>query len=526
MKKLQRFLAAVLCACVITGMMTHTAFAVSETGAASPSMFAVTRLTIIRLTIDAPGGKGKTPATTASLPSTARSVVEKVEWSGQLDIDGTFMPRVKYKVTVTLGIKPGSNCIFSDRSINATVNGNKADEVLWYANDKVTVSYTFPAYGTGSTLTSNWITMDGPAVGERPAATAHLASTASTYVSSIRWEGALDSNGCFQAGTEYTAYLTLRVKDEFKDRKFSTKSFDAYVNGVLIDEVTRISDKELIIPVEFERLPGAAPAAARVLEEAYLTIAAPEAGKTAVNAAEVRSTDGCYVKDVKWIGALDNGRFQSGVEYTAIITLGIPSGSNVKFSDTVFDAVVNGVVIDAATLTRVSDMELIVPVEFVKTAAGLTGGTIPAAGTAYANTQMVEIDGKKVEFQMYALKDDHGETNYIKVRDLALALNGTAAQFGVDWNGAVNLTSGSAYIPNGSENKTPFTGDRSYTVPTASTNVNGAASDLVAIYLEDDAGGGYTYYQLRDLGRKMGFNVDWTAERGIFVETNKPYTGK
>lgn len=524
MKKLQRIFAAVLCACVIIGIMTPAASAASETGAALSSVLAVTKLTKIRLTIDAPAGKGKTPATTASLPSTARSVVEKVEWSGQLDIDGTFMPRVKYKVTVTLGIKPGSNCIFSDRTINATVNGNAADEVLWYANDKVTVSYTFPAYGTGSTLTSSWITMDGPAVGEIPASTAHLASTASTYVSSIRWEGALDSNGRFQAGTEYTAYLALRIKDEFKDRKFSSKSFDAYVNSVLIDEVTRVSDKELIIPVEFERLPGTAPAAARVLEEAYLTIAAPEAGKTPVNAAEVRSTDGCYVKDVKWLGALDNGRFQSGVEYTVIITLGIPSDSNAKFSDTVFDAVVNGVVIDAATLTRVSDLDLIVPVEFEATPAAAE--TIPVAGTAYANTQMVEIDGKKVEFQMYALKDDHGETNYIKVRDLALALNGTAAQFGVDWNGAVNLISGSAYTPNGSENKTPFTGNRSYKVPTASTNVNGAASDLVAIYLEDDAGGGYTYYQLRDLGRKMGFNVDWSAERGIFVETNKPYTGK
>lgn len=526
MKKLQRVLAAILCACVITGMMTHTAFAVSESGAAAPSMFAVTRLTKIRLTIDAPAGKGAKPSATATLPSTARSTVEKVEWSGQLDIDGTFLPRVKYKVTVTLGIKPGSDCIFSDQTINATVNGKKADEVLWYANDKVTVSYTFPAYGTGTTLTYNWITMDGPAVGEKPASTAHLASTASTYVSNIRWEGALDSSGCFQAGTEYTAYLTVRIKDEFKDRKFSTKSFDAYVNGVLIDEVTRISDRELIVPVEFERLPGAAPAAAEVLDEAHLTIAAPEAGNTPASTAEVRAGDGCYVKDVKWSGALDSGKFQGGVEYTAIITLGIPNGSNAKFSDTVFDAVVNGIVIDAATLARVSDKELIVPVMFEETPASATVEKTPATGIAYVNTQMVEIDGKKMEFQMYALKDDHGETNYIKVRDLALALNGTAAQFSVDWSGMVNLNSGAAYVPNGSENKTPFTGDRSYTVPTAPTNVNGAVSDLAAIYLEDDTGGGYTYYQLRDLGRKMGFNVDWTAERGVFVETDKLYTGK
>ena len=152
---------------------------------------------------------------------------------------------------------------------------------------------------------------------------------------------------------------------------------------------------------------------------------------------------------------------------------------------------------------------------------------IPASGIAYASTQMVEIDGKKMQFQMYALKDANGyPTNYVKVRDLALALNGTKAQFSVSWNGRVNLVAGAAYISNGSENFTPFSGDRPYTIPSNPTNVNGAPSDLTAIYLTDANGGGYTYYQLRDLGRKLGFNVDWTAERGVFVETDKPYTGK
>lgn len=233
-----------------TELVVYGVFEKTGAAAASP-----TKLNKIQLTIDAPEAMKK-PSATASLPSTARSAVEKVEWSGQLDTDGTFMSRTKYKVTVTLGIKAGENCVFSDKSINATVNGKEADEVLWYANDKVQVIYTFPAFGTGNTVNTAYITMDGPAVGKKPAATAHLAATDSTHVSNIRWEGALDSSGCFQGGTEYTAYLTLRIKDEHKDRKFSTKSFDAYVNGTLIDEVTWVSDKEIIIPVEFERTPG------------------------------------------------------------------------------------------------------------------------------------------------------------------------------------------------------------------------------------------------------------------------------
>lgn len=148
---------------------------------------------------------------------------------------------------------------------------------------------------------------------------------------------------------------------------------------------------------------------------------------------------------------------------------------------------------------------------------------MPALATesiAYPSTQQVNVDGTAVEFQMYALKDASGNsTNYVKVRDLALALNGTKAQFSVEWNGAVNLVSGTAYTPNGSENSTPFAGERAYSVPTSPTNVNGSASDLAAITLSDENGGGYTYYKLRDLGAALGFTVDWASEKGVFIET-------
>ena len=155
--------------------------------------------------------------------------------------------------------------------------------------------------------------------------------------------------------------------------------------------------------------------------------------------------------------------------------------------------------------------------------------SIPTSGTAYPSTQTVELDGKKVEFQMYALRDAAGNpTNYVKVRDLALALNGTAAQFSVGWDQVakvIDLAAKVPYGPNGSENKTPFRGERAYTAPQNPTNVNGAPSDLQAIVLTDDGGGAYTYYQLRDLGKKLGFNVDWSALRGVFIETDKPYSG-
>lgn len=140
---------------------------------------------------------------------------------------------------------------------------------------------------------------------------------------------------------------------------------------------------------------------------------------------------------------------------------------------------------------------------------------------AYASTQTVTVDGKAVEFQMYALKDANGnDTNYVKLRDVAATLNGTPAQFEVSWDGAVNIVTGQPYTPNGSEMSTPFTGDRAYTVPTSETKVNGSAAALESIVLTDDSGNGYTYYKLRDLGTALGFTVDWSAEQGVFIKIN------
>ena len=134
--------------------------------------------------------------------------------------------------------------------------------------------------------------------------------------------------------------------------------------------------------------------------------------------------------------------------------------------------------------------------------------------------QTVTVDGKAVEFQMYALKDEKGNpTNYIKLRDVAATLNGTAAQFEVSWDGTVNIVTGQPYTANGSEMSTPFSGNRAYTVPTSETKVNGSAANLEAIVLTDDSGDGYTYYKLRDLGAALGFTVDWSAEQGVFIQT-------
>ncbi len=144
----------------------------------------------------------------------------------------------------------------------------------------------------------------------------------------------------------------------------------------------------------------------------------------------------------------------------------------------------------------------------------------PAPAIAYPTDQLVELDGNTRGFLGYALMDENGnETNYIRLRDLAMLLRGTNAQFEVGWDGAVAITTGTAYTPNGTEDDVPFSGPRFYTPAAAATKVNGQDAQLSAFVLTDDQGGGYTYYKLRDLGAALGFHVDWSVDRGVFIET-------
>lgn len=150
---------------------------------------------------------------------------------------------------------------------------------------------------------------------------------------------------------------------------------------------------------------------------------------------------------------------------------------------------------------------------------------IPPTGTSYTAIQPITVDGKAVELQAYALKNRQGYlTNYVKLRDIATLVNGSSAQFNIDWDGAVNIITGTAYEPNGSEMFTPFAGDRNYEVAFAETKIDGIAIKAQAILLKNDQGGGYTYYKLRDIAEALNFDVSWSADVGITIDTDKPYT--
>lgn len=140
--------------------------------------------------------------------------------------------------------------------------------------------------------------------------------------------------------------------------------------------------------------------------------------------------------------------------------------------------------------------------------------------TAKPNPSTVLVNGKKVAFEAYGIEG----YNYFKLRDLAMALNGTAKKFEVSWdakNNAVRITSKSKYTVAGGElvvNNTTAT--REATVTPSKIYIDGKEVKFTAYGIA-----GYNYFKLRDIGKALNFGVLWDGKNNtIRIDTSVGYT--
>ncbi len=115
-----------------------------------------------------------------------------------------------------------------------------------------------------------------------------------------------------------------------------------------------------------------------------------------------------------------------------------------------------------------------------------------------------------------------GGSNYFKIRDVAALLNGTEKQFSVGYDGALNsvtATTGEGYEKLDTDLAgAASAGDRTAEPSNDAIYVNGEKVEAEVYKIE-----GSNYFKLRDLGKALDFYVGWTAERGMYIETAKPY---
>ncbi len=145
-----------------------------------------------------------------------------------------------------------------------------------------------------------------------------------------------------------------------------------------------------------------------------------------------------------------------------------------------------------------------------------------SAKTAHKSDQLVYVNTWSMKLQGYALPADSngGDVTYVKLRDVAAVLNGTSAQFNVEWkNGVSYVSSGTPYIRSGTELQEISGASGAYQWNSFPVLFDGVMLPLEGIIITDSAGGGHTMFKLRDLGAALNFKVDWDADQGIIIST-------
>lgn len=130
-------------------------------------------------------------------------------------------------------------------------------------------------------------------------------------------------------------------------------------------------------------------------------------------------------------------------------------------------------------------------------------------------SQKLTVNGTAQKAEIYNIDG----SNYFKLRDIAMLLNGTGSQFSVTFDGARNtivIRMGEAYTPVGNELTTGRDNSATAVRSPQRVEINGSAVELDAFNI-----GGSNFFQLRELGAALNFKVDYDAETATMIVTSK-----
>lgn len=133
---------------------------------------------------------------------------------------------------------------------------------------------------------------------------------------------------------------------------------------------------------------------------------------------------------------------------------------------------------------------------------------VPGPIIAKKSTDNMTLDSNEIKPSKpagYNLAD----RNYYKLRDIAMALKDSSAKFQVKWeNNAIYIETGKDYTPVGGELSSQVSNEKNLLAEPseAAIYINGTAVQMKAYTINNN-----NYFQIRDLGSKLGFDVDYDA---------------
>ena len=141
------------------------------------------------------------------------------------------------------------------------------------------------------------------------------------------------------------------------------------------------------------------------------------------------------------------------------------------------------------------------------------------AQSASLSRQTVRVDGVSAACAAYNI----GGSNYFKLRDIAMLLRTTDAEFSVDFNSramTVSVVTGAAYSPVGGELGSAAS-VASRTASSWKLLVDGKAVSCEVYNI-----GGNNYFKIRDLGGAIGFGVDYdkSADAVLITTSGSSYS--
>ena len=132
-------------------------------------------------------------------------------------------------------------------------------------------------------------------------------------------------------------------------------------------------------------------------------------------------------------------------------------------------------------------------------------GAPALAARTVLSPQKLMVNGVAVECEKYNIDD----RNYFMLRDLAKLLDGTTSQFNVDYDSDTKtmvVTTGVPYTtPDGKELQAGADNSASAVISTQNLRVNGGLCTGLTVYNI----GGHNFFQLRELGKVLGFYVHY-----------------